>query len=237
IIFCRNVIIYFPRPLQERVLGIVHGLLEDDGVLFSGHSELVHFLHPDFIPKGVAGTFSFRKRQLNDAKTPRVMEDERRAQQQPVATWTAPHREYTAAPAAGLHPSKAPPLPAAPQPAPAVSAQPAPPVAEKIDATLLAARLAADSGRLEEALEITGRLIDREGPSFETSFLLGVVHDALGDLDTAEHHLRRAIYLEPNHAGALTHLALLCEQRGDPSAKLFHRRAQIAVRVEENRSH
>jgi chemotaxis protein methyltransferase CheR len=43
-IFCRNVIIYFDRPTQQRVLERFLGLLKDDGVLFLGHSENIHGL-------------------------------------------------------------------------------------------------------------------------------------------------------------------------------------------------
>lgn len=42
VIFCRNVIIYFDRPTQERLLQRFCGHLIDGGYLFMGHSETVH---------------------------------------------------------------------------------------------------------------------------------------------------------------------------------------------------
>lgn len=42
VIFCRNVIIYFDRPTQERLLKRFCGHLTDGGYLFMGHSETVH---------------------------------------------------------------------------------------------------------------------------------------------------------------------------------------------------
>ncbi len=39
VIFCRNVLIYFDRPTQQRVLERLVGFLEDGGVLVLGHSE------------------------------------------------------------------------------------------------------------------------------------------------------------------------------------------------------
>lgn len=42
VIFCRNVIIYFDRPTQERVLSRLTGYLRPGGHLFVGHSEMLH---------------------------------------------------------------------------------------------------------------------------------------------------------------------------------------------------
>jgi chemotaxis protein methyltransferase CheR len=41
-IFCRNVIIYFDRPTQERILGNLARHLVPDGYMFVGHSETLH---------------------------------------------------------------------------------------------------------------------------------------------------------------------------------------------------
>ncbi len=39
VIFCRNVMIYFDKPTQNRLIQRFHGLLGSGGVLFVGHSE------------------------------------------------------------------------------------------------------------------------------------------------------------------------------------------------------
>ncbi len=43
VIFCRNVMIYFDKPTQHRILTRFAPLMSDDGLLFAGHSE--SFLH------------------------------------------------------------------------------------------------------------------------------------------------------------------------------------------------
>jgi chemotaxis protein methyltransferase CheR len=42
LIFCRNVIIYFEKPTQERLINILCDHLLPDGFLFVGHSETLH---------------------------------------------------------------------------------------------------------------------------------------------------------------------------------------------------
>ena len=41
VIFCRNVVIYFDEPTQERIWSRFTPLLNPDGVLYIGHSERV----------------------------------------------------------------------------------------------------------------------------------------------------------------------------------------------------
>ena len=61
-------------------------------------------------------------------------------------------------------------------------------------------------------------------------YLLGVIHDAARALEKAEECYRKAIYIEPHHAEALAHLALLLEARGlTAEARRLRRRALKSV--------
>jgi chemotaxis protein methyltransferase CheR len=46
-IFCRNVMIYFPREVQSAVVRGFAGRLAPDGLLFAGHSENLHYVAGD----------------------------------------------------------------------------------------------------------------------------------------------------------------------------------------------
>jgi len=49
-IFCRNVIIYFDRPTQERLFRKFSRQLADGGYLFVGHSESLHQMDVPLVP-------------------------------------------------------------------------------------------------------------------------------------------------------------------------------------------
>jgi chemotaxis protein methyltransferase WspC len=69
------------------------------------------------------------------------------------------------------------------------------------------------------------------GASVAAYYLLGLVCDARGEYSRAMECYRKALYLEPAHAEAALHLALLLEKQGETApARRLRARAQ---RVEE----
>ena len=58
VIFCRNVLIYFDRPTQERIVAKLTRCLHPHGYLFVGHSETLHDMN---LPIAAAGPAVYRR--------------------------------------------------------------------------------------------------------------------------------------------------------------------------------
>jgi chemotaxis protein methyltransferase WspC len=91
---------------------------------------------------------------------------------------------------------------------------PAPP-APVLPDPLGAARALADAGRLDEARTACEALICARPADADALALLGVVHLAAGRAGEAFDALGKALYLAPDHAEGLAHMATLCDRRGD----------------------
>lgn len=73
----------------------------------------------------------------------------------------------------------------------------------------------ADTGRLADAAKLCETLARTYGTSPEVYYLLGLVHDALGDVQQAVTSYRKVLFLQPNHGDAAGHLAPLIRKQGD----------------------
>ena len=93
------------------------------------------------------------------------------------------------------------------------------------------ARSLADAGQLDEARAACERLLESL-PTADGFALLGVIHLAAGRHTDASGAFRKALYLDPDHAEALTHMIVLHEQRGEaePAAALNRRLARVRRR-------
>lgn len=70
----------------------------------------------------------------------------------------------------------------------------------------------------------------RVGPSATVFYWLGLLSDVAGQEQEAQDFYRKALYLEPQHAEALAHLAALLAARGDHAgARRLQQRAARGV--------
>ena len=202
VIFCRNLLIYFDRPTQEQVMRTLTGLLTPKGFLFVGAAEAFLASGSGFTSINQTMSFAFRKSAAKPAG--------------PV--FVAPRRRRDVRPAI-LRPART--------TVPDVTPMRAPPSLSVPGAGLITARRLADTGRLREAAAWCDADLVERGPSCDTYYLLGLVSDAAGNREHAGACYQRAIYLQPEHLEALTHLALVKEGRGDfGAAERLHARAR-----------
>jgi chemotaxis protein methyltransferase WspC len=190
VIYCRNLLIYFDRSTQERVMQTLGSLLAHEGILFVGPAEACLASSCGFTAVSGAASFAFRKT----------------SSKRPEPTGVALPRVRTAIRKESI---RAAPSEIKRDPQPAVQSVGLPP------ADLVTAQRFADQGHLREAIGCCERNLSRYGPSAEAYYLLGVVRDAAGERDRAAECYRRAVYLEPNHVEALIHLALFSQTQGD----------------------
>lgn len=197
-IFCRNLLIYFDRPTQDRAIDLLVQRLSPAGALFVAPAEVALLMDHGFTPVRIPRSFAMRP---PGPKLPEV------AQRNAPAVVKRP-----ATPPPVRPPQRAVVKPPSAAPAPVSTAKVA-----KADpaADLQTMRQLADQGELAEAAKLGARHLQAHGPSAEAYYLMGLVHDADSRMAEAADFYRRAIYLEPEHHEALVQLSLLRERQGD----------------------
>jgi chemotaxis protein methyltransferase WspC len=214
VIFCRNVLIYFDRPTQDRALGVLNRLLRANGVLFVAPAETGLPGSHGLVSTNEPMAFAFRRA---DAQ-PRPPTRKAAARVTPPAPRAPVAR---AGPAAG--PKR--------QPS-ATVAKPSPVAVPTADAAVRTTDLSeatrlADRGHFLEAAASCEEHVRRCGPSAPAFYLLGLVLDATGSSAEAAASYRKALYLDPNHYDTQIQLALLMEKQGDSAgAAVLRNRAR-----------
>ncbi len=213
-IFCRNLLIYFDRPTQEKVLKTLDRLLAKSGVLFVGPVELPLVVSQGFVSAQIPMAAACRK------ATAAPQPQSGRGKKHQTSLSKSAARRPKSAQRQPIHP----PLLLADTPTKRVTSASRKPAAH--EDLKMASRLA-DAGRLAEAAQICDNYIKTHGSSAQAYHLLGLVRDAEGDAIQAAEYYRKALYLEPNHYETLVHLATLAKKKGDGnSAQLLYKRAQ-----------
>ncbi|SAK67206.1 MCP methyltransferase, CheR-type [Caballeronia glebae] len=215
-ILCRNVLIYFDRDTQCAVLRVLDGLLAQGGTLFVGPAETGLLMREGMRSANIPLAFAFnrpgsgRANAFNGAwPVPQIIAKPlppmKRAFVLPA--WAS------APPAVRAMPSAMPREEAPKEPAPA--------------ADLAHARELADAGQLDAAASVAHAYLQAHPSNADAYYLLGVIADARGEHQASRGHYRRALYLDPAHREALTHLAACLSLDGDESgARLLLARAQ-----------
>lgn len=219
VIYCRNLLIYFDTPTQDRTLEVLARLLRAKGFLFLGPSEAALQIKDRFTSAKAPGAFAFRKAESVPAK-------QRRAESQPAqpaprqtrisnrpASAPAPSGRSRSFAAAHRDATSGKPV--------SVIEPPQPHLLELDEIQRLA-----DNGRLAEAEQCCENHLNTGSPSPRAYYLLGLVRDATGNAPGAIEAYRKVLYLDPNHYETLIHLALLLEAQGDDrGARVLNDRA------------
>ena len=211
IIFCRNLLIYFDAHTQARVLVTLTALLAPDGVLVVGAADTFAVRRAGYVPApGAERSFLFQHR-------PAVAEDALALSEVAARPRRARSRLHTARPA--LARTKAATRDSSALGSNVIRAKPpAGPVAESPSPLVAEIARLAGAGRLAEAVRLGEDALTATEADAELLALMGTTYAALEDESRAEACYRRALYLDPSHADALLHLALLLEGRGDATA-------------------
>ncbi|ARU87729.1 CheR family methyltransferase [Pseudomonas sp. M30-35] len=223
-VFCRNLLIYFDRPTQLQALQTLKRLLAPGGAMFTGPAETGLFSQNGMQALAAPLSFVFKVADVSPpvSKPSAGLSFQTQSQAarplQPVAkpVMAKPRQANVSKPAlAELHSSAE---------GSAVTK------ADTAAAELSAIEALANSGRTAEALKACHLLLDTHGASAGLFYWLGLLSDTVGDSDAAQNFYRKALYLEPEHIEALSHLAMLLEARGDQAgARRLRQRASRGV--------
>ena len=212
-IFCRNLLIYFDRLMQQRAIEKLDRRLAPSGVLFVGPVEQPLLLKHGFVRADILKSSAFRKAR----PALRLEPTSRLSKRTAIPSEFQPNRTFQ------------PSLPPNREAIPPVNGRGSP----TCHSDLETARQLADVGRLKEAAEICEAHLRESKASAQAYYLLGLVRDAAGDTSALDCY-RKALYLEPNHYESLLQMALLLQKSGDTvRARTFKSRAQrIKVRLD-----
>ena len=218
--FCRNLMIYMSPEARNQTLETMSRLLTEKGIFFCGHAERQTAIDWGFEAVNETGVFACRKRCRESARkeTPdaaaktqhRVPVDEREKE--------VPRKPLNLGEAPAPVPTEQPP---GPQPSGGHEGP------GKTADMFFKARTMADQGQLPEALELCRVFLSENPVHVEAHFIMGLIYEALDNVEKAEAFFNRAIYLNPDHAEALNHMAFIELGRGNnDKAQRLRQRAQ-----------
>ncbi|MBD2292699.1 chemotaxis protein [Anabaena sphaerica FACHB-251] len=207
IVFCRNLLIYFDITTKERTIRILERVLTSEGLLFVGHAEAGLLLQSRFVSIRHSLAFAYRKSAIfHSLLKPKEHKNSHKNYRLTHSIRPIIDKNLTQNPV-NLNVNNSP---------------------QHTKANLLGtAKLLADQGHLPEAIQLCNDYIKQNKVSVEGYVLLGQLQQAMGNNQESLQSFQKAIYLQPTHREALTHLALLKENQGDVvSANILWQRIQ-----------
>ncbi|MBI6898911.1 chemotaxis protein CheR [Pseudomonas putida] len=214
-VFCRNLLIYFDVPTQQRVFEVLKHLTHAQGVLFIGPAEGSLLARLGMRPLGIAQSFAY----VRQDEAPPVIIAKPASVARPAIVPPVPARIVTLPPRVGR-----------PNAVPVAKPMPAEDEAQLL-ASIAQHANAGDSAQARDGCE---RYLRTFAPKAQVYYWLGLLSDTEGDAAQAITHYRKALYLEPQHPEALMHLAMLLAAQGDEAgARRLQERAARAGRESE----
>ncbi len=228
IIFCRNMLIYFERESQQKVISLLERSLCDDGIFFAGHSEAGVFFNSPFSPLDTDGSFTYVKTASLPEPPPRPIAIETITDVVPdifspsykKSEPSAKRRRRQTAAAEMLKSVTA----AKPEKVLEESTGNDPEAAHKLE--LERAEELAGNGELKEAEAICTKCIELNKLDHQAYCLMGMIMLSGKRYNEAESYFNKALYLNPDYYEALLSIAILHERSGNAeAAKTFRNRA------------
>ena len=240
VVLCRNLLIYFDVPTQQRAIEVLKQLCRPDGVLFLGPAEAGLLVRMGHRSLGEPAAFAFESRarvsgpdsvmaaptalSAKDARRVAVLRTPVSAQSGSSTSVLGADRFTESAIVSSLASARAASFSSAASITTLASAGDTSRAHDK--AAIEAVRRLADRGLVAEAADAAQHLIEQDSANAEAHYWLGLCRDVQGQKAAAATHYRKAIYLAPAHVEALNHLAALLDEQGDGSgAKRLRQRA------------
>jgi chemotaxis protein methyltransferase WspC len=236
-VFCRNALIYLEEGVRREVIAGLRDLLHADGLLFTGHSELMPFLAAGFRQVDHPQSFACRKADPAPRTAGSAGAPTSRGATPPENEGLLPSGESTfrRSRIATLAAAAIPQAKKSRRIAPANARRPlSVPQAAASPPRIEEAGQLADRGELGAATAICERLLAEGTRDPEVYSLLGVLSESGEKLEAAEDLFRKALFLDPNHYPSLLHMSLLCERHGDiDGSRVYRARASRALSRQE----
>ncbi len=244
VLFCRNLLIYLDEHSRIRVMTVLDRLLALEGLLIIGHADRLNLsaVNPAFTRAGDRRAFAYRRTMApalpGPVTAPSAQGLTRQAPQLPaplspkLLTWQPPQSLEKSTTSQVPENARSGPAYRSIQQLGSQSPSQLRPGLEGMasDSLLNRASELANLGRHDEAVALCQQLVRQKGPSAPAYFLMGVIHQSVGNRTRGEECFLKAVYLDPGHDEALLVLALSAERRGDATAAAgFRHRAERAI--------